>query len=332
MKTSENYNILDLTKFVFAFAVIAIHTHICCNSKQVIVEIINQTLQYAVPFFFVVSGYFLGKKLFLAETATEENLIYRKYLKRIAYMYIIWSIIYLPINLYYDIYKFGFSFLFATFDILRGWLFVGQNEGSWQLWYLLASLVGVCVIALFRRFNTRFELIFALSIMAFMIGLLYQEFHETISISSWGRIIVFIYDKIFRFTRNGIFVGWAFLMCGIMLARWNFNFKKSLIIICGGAILCFVNTDIAMIPITLGFVGLSINVPVSGSNTFFVKLRKLSIMIYLLHMLVVFLFLRYFQFGDMLLFIWVSLVTLICSLFFLYISKYRLFKFLYVVF
>ncbi len=87
-----------------------------------------------------------------------------------------------------------------------------------------------------------------------------------------------------------------------------------------------------MIPITLGFVGLLINVPVSGSNTFFVKLRKLSIMIYLLHMLVVFLFLRYFQFGDMLLFIWVSLVTLICSLFFLYISKYRLFKFLYVVF
>ncbi len=93
MKTSENYNILDLTKFVFAFAVIAIHTHICCNSKQVIVEIINQTLQYAVPFFFVVSGYFLGKKLFLAETATEENLIYRKYLKRIAYMYIIWTLV-----------------------------------------------------------------------------------------------------------------------------------------------------------------------------------------------------------------------------------------------
>ena len=87
-----------------------------------------------------------------------------------------------------------------------------------------------------------------------------------------------------------------------------------------------------MIPITLGFVGLLINVPVSGSNTFFVKLRKLSIMIYLLHMLVFFLFLRYFQFGDMLLFIWVSLVTLICSLFFLYISEYRLFKFLYVVF
>lgn len=332
MKTSENYNILDLTKFVFAFAVIAIHTHICCNSKQVIVEIINQTLQYAVPFFFVVSGYFLGKKLFLAETATEENLIYRKYLKRIAYMYIIWSIIYLPINLYYDIYKFSFSFLFATFDILRGWLFVGQNEGSWQLRYLLASLVGVCVIALFRRFNTRFGLIFALSIMAFMIGLLYQEFHETISISSWGRIIVLIYDKIFRFTRNGIFVGWAFLMCGIMLARWNFNSKKSLIIICGGAILYCVNTDIAMIPMTLGLVGLLINVPVSGSNTFFVKLRKLSIMIYLLHMLVVFLFLRYFQFGDMLLFIWVSLVTLICSLFFLYISKCRLLKFLYVVF
>ena len=234
MKTSENYNILDLSKFVFAFAVIAIHTHICCNSKQVIVEIINQTLQYAVPFFFVVSGYFLGKKLFLAKTATEENLIYRKYLKRIAYMYIIWSIIYLPINLYYDIYKFGFSFLFATFDILRGWLFVGQNEGSWQLWYLLASLVGVCVIALFRRFNTCFELIFALSIMAFMIGLLYQEFHETISISSSGRIIALIYDKVFRFTRNGIFVGWAFLMCGIMLVRWNYNIKKSLIIICGG--------------------------------------------------------------------------------------------------
>lgn len=332
MKTSENYNILDLSKFVFAFAVIAIHTHICCNSKQVIVEIINQTLQYAVPFFFVVSGYFLGKKLFLAETATEENLIYRKYLKRIAYMYIIWSIIYLPINLYYDIYKFGFSFLFATFDILRGWLFVGQNEGSWQLWYLLASLVGVCVIALFRRFNTCFELIFALSIMAFMIGLLYQEFHETISISSSGRIIALIYDKVFRFTRNGIFVGWAFLMCGIMLVRWNYNIKKSLIIICGGAILYFVNTDIAMIPMTLGLVGLLINLPVSGSSSFFVKLRKLSIMIYLLHMIVVFFFLRYFELGDIRLFIWVSLVTLFLSLLLLVVLRCHTLKYLNMLF
>lgn len=229
-----NYNILDLAKFVFAFAVIAIHTHICLNSQLMIIDLLNQEIQYAVPFFFVVSGYFLGRKLLLAETTMAETNIYRKYLKRIGCMYIIWCLIYLPINLYYDLYKFGFSIPFTAFDILRGWLFVGQNEGSWQLWYLLASLIAACIIALFRRLKIRFGVIFVFSIMAFILGLLYQGFHDDLSISNFGRLLVLAYAKIFRFTRNGFFVGWAFLMSGIMLAKWNFKKKGSLLIICGG--------------------------------------------------------------------------------------------------
>lgn len=327
-----NYNILDLAKFVSAFAVIAIHTHICSNSQLIIIDAINQALQYAVPFFFVVSGYFLGKKLFLAKTTREESSIYRKYFKRIAYMYAIWCIVYLPINLYYDLHMFSFSFLFTAFDIVRGWLFVGQNEGSWQLWYLLASLVGVYVISLFRRFKISFKLIFALSIFSFMLGLVYQDFHDKLSLSSYARIIVLFYDKLFRFTRNGLFVGWAFLMCGIMLSYWNFNVKKSLMTICGGAILNFANKDIAMIPIILGLVGLLINIPLYGSTSFFMKLRKLSIMIYLLHMIVCFLFLRYFHLGNVFLFICTSFMTLMCSLLLLCLSKYRPFNFLNVAF
>lgn len=100
----------------------------------------------------------------------------------------------------------------------------------------------------------------------------------------------------------------------------------------GGAILYFVNTDIAMIPMILGLVGLLINVPVSGSNTFFVKLRKLSIMIYLLHMIVVFFFLRYFELGDIRLFIWVSFVTLFLSLLLLVVLRCHTLKYLNMLF
>lgn len=87
-----------------------------------------------------------------------------------------------------------------------------------------------------------------------------------------------------------------------------------------------------MLPITLGFVSLLINIPLRGDVSFFKQLRKLSIMIYLIHMIMVFLFLKYFQLGDIRLFLSVSLSSLLCLLFLLYISNYRPFKFINLAF
>ncbi len=62
----KTYPAIDILKFVFAITVVALHTNLIPNSKTEYVPYIftGIFLRLAVPFFFVVSGYFLVDKLF----------------------------------------------------------------------------------------------------------------------------------------------------------------------------------------------------------------------------------------------------------------------------
>ena len=64
-KSNEKYNAIDLFKLIMAVCVIAIHTNPLyeCNSKAVI-SIYNTLVGVANPFFFLSSGYLIGKKYF----------------------------------------------------------------------------------------------------------------------------------------------------------------------------------------------------------------------------------------------------------------------------
>ncbi len=64
-KSNEKYNAIDLFKLIMAVCVIAIHTNPLyeCNSKAVI-SIYNTLVCVANPFFFLSSGYLIGKKYF----------------------------------------------------------------------------------------------------------------------------------------------------------------------------------------------------------------------------------------------------------------------------
>lgn len=63
--SNDKYNVIDLFKLIMAVCVIAIHTNPLygCNSKAVI-SIYNTVVGAANPFFFLSSGYLIGKKYF----------------------------------------------------------------------------------------------------------------------------------------------------------------------------------------------------------------------------------------------------------------------------
>ena len=277
-----NFNILDLLKFLFAFAVIAIHTHVSEDRTTDCMAILNIVENLAVPFFFIVSGFFLGRKI----SVNNEFAVYKRYVHRILKLYIIWCILYLPINLYYEIVVYKFSLGFTIFDIIRGWLLVGENPYSWPLWYLLASVVAVLLIYIFRKFKCNFNIILLCSLIFFMIGWCYSTYHDLFS--NFGHteyILSEIYDKTFRTTRNGFFEGWIYIMLGVSLAKWNSR-KFSLISICGGAILAFFNDTICLVPLGYGLVGTLIHIQWNGNVKIYKWLRTLSILVYLIHMMV----------------------------------------------
>lgn len=58
-----NLNGIDLFKFLFSFAVVAIHAHLLDGLEGNFVAALRIVENLAVPFFFIVSGFFLGGKI-----------------------------------------------------------------------------------------------------------------------------------------------------------------------------------------------------------------------------------------------------------------------------
>lgn len=91
-KSNEKYNAIDLFKLIMAVCVIAIHTNPLyeCNSKAVI-SIYNTLVGVANPFFFLSSGYLIGKKYF---GGGQDSSYILRHIRKLLKLYLIWTVVY----------------------------------------------------------------------------------------------------------------------------------------------------------------------------------------------------------------------------------------------
>ena len=146
----EVYNNLDIFKFIMAICVIAIHTHPLENiSNNIILQIYEEFVRLAVPFFFMASGFLLFNKINLDE---RDKALYkvRLFARKMLRMYVIWSVIYIPLAMY-NYFTTSKGVLSATILYVKDLIFVGSHFYSWQLWYLLSSLYSSLLILLFIK-------------------------------------------------------------------------------------------------------------------------------------------------------------------------------------
>lgn len=91
----NNYELIDILKFVCAIFVVMIHTEIMSDTNNTIQWYIMHTiLRIAVPFFFIASGFLFGKKYLQDKKKLKENSI--KQIKRLIIPFIFWSIVIVP--------------------------------------------------------------------------------------------------------------------------------------------------------------------------------------------------------------------------------------------
>ena len=147
----------------------------------------------AVPFFFMVSGFFLFWGGF-ADTGSV-----KKFLGRTAGMYGLSMLVYLPINLYAGQ---------LTFPEVIGDVLIGGT--MYHLWYFPALMLGVLVVTwLLRRLGVKRTLIVAA--VLYGIGLFGDSYYGLIE----G--VPFLYRayealfSVFEYTRNGLFLRRCFL-------------------------------------------------------------------------------------------------------------------------
>lgn len=183
---------LDIVKFICAYLICLIHFPIFSVASSGFQNQINLFFsQYlcrlAIPFYFTCSGFLLFRKMNIKELN----------LNRI------------------KTYCFRILRLLGTWTVI---LFVG---GTVQLWYLGALVVAVSLLTMLIKSGMRIRYIVLISVCLYAIGLLGDSYKGflTMANSSTVEKIISAYDMFFDTTRNGLFMGFIFVLMGAIMSN-----------------------------------------------------------------------------------------------------------------
>lgn len=196
MSSSRTYKGIEIFRVVAAFLVVAIHTSPLASYSGTADFVFTRVIaRVAVPFFFMVTGYFVLSK----------GTGVRRFLKKTAIIYAASAALYLPINVYAGHLR-GWGLL----DLVQQVLFEGT---FYHLWYLPAALLGAWLTSLLMRRTSR-GVCAAIVTALYVLGLLGDSY--------WGLIegvpgVSSAYNALFAlmgYTRNGLFFAPMFMFLG----------------------------------------------------------------------------------------------------------------------
>lgn len=174
---TKSNNSIESMRFIAAFAVILIH-YFYPKEKDFgdLGLIVNQCARFAVPFFFIVSGYFLAEKL----KQGDKPIVYLNYIKKVLILYIAWQLIYFINPPHGEIYIRGFwkaysNKLHSVID--QRWDYVIFKGWSQHLWFFLSLALTVGVFFLFRL--KRIYLLVVIAFILYIIGALTKTYAKS---------------------------------------------------------------------------------------------------------------------------------------------------------
>lgn len=183
-------------------------------SSSLFMGIMNILSPIAVPTFFAVSGF-----LFFIKKRNVSDLW--KYVWRVAKLYLIWTLIYLPF-IACEYYSRNMVNINGIIDFLKNFFFSGSY---FHLWFLPALFVAIVLVFCgSKRLSDRSMII--LSIVLFVIGTLVDTYSSLSSMLTWSG-----YKAIFITTRNGVFFGLPFVVIGKLVAERRYEPKISALIV-----------------------------------------------------------------------------------------------------
>jgi len=330
MQSSKNkYYSIDLLKFIMSFIVIAIHTEPLHNiNNENISKIYNILVEYAVPFFFLASGFLIGIKLETPLKSQKNIEIIKKQLNKIIKMYLIWTLIYSPLAIYkYNLD--GTPFIQAFSLYVKGFVFIGEQYNSWHLWYLLSTIYALFTILFLIKRNFSIKKILSISLFISLISI---TFTYLVEYQYELPNILYIIKKIIKSSvLNGrIFLGTVYIPLGIYLSKKTFpkyiNFTITIICLLLTYIINNKIIDFYLLIISsVTFFEIIKNTQLKG-NKFYQFARNSSTIIFLIHMYIWTFYYsiiygkRKFGFDN---FIITSLVSTLIALIYIIAKKYK---------
>ena len=313
----KKYNAIDITKFLLAIIVIFNHTVSIKEFNLIIQEILNILMKAVVPFFFIASGFLLGKKIIHNPDKEKEIII--EYIKKALKTYILWTIIYLPITIYgWKVYN--FTIMEGIVNFIKNFIFRGENYYSWPLWYMLgtvyAGIIYFLIYKVKRIKNKSLIIAFVFFAVSIIVNLLISNKEE------FRGIIYSCINIIEKLIASGrILSGVAYTIIGTYIARNNTNLAiiKSIILLLIGILLevilpSYINEMGVLIYVVMMFL-IILNIKLKDNKVYLI-LRKNSTIIYFIHMIICFIYtliFREFPYYGLDQFIFVTVISLIIA-------------------
>ena len=280
-----NLNAVDLGKFLMAFLVVAGHTGPLTHCKSQPVLVLYQIiLSYAVPFFFLSTGYLLGQKLNrLPEYGDVTPL--NGYIQKTVHMYLVCSLLYLPLAVSFFI-KSNYPLWEMFTEYFKGLVFWGEHYNSWQLWYLLSSIYALLFIRFLIKHKVSIEgiAVLALLVIPLMVCVDALAAYEY-GLPRYAEAVRSLLIQTFRNSR--ILNGFVLLPFGLFLVKHTISGKMSAFLFLAGAVLIFAPNEVIGLGgsylSAVGLFGMALNVNLPDSPVYKI-LRTMSTDIFVIHM------------------------------------------------
>ena len=281
---------IDVIKYIMAFCVIAIHTTPLKGIDNYIASrLYESVVSIAVPFFFLSSGYLIGRKI-KNRKENDDALVERQQKKIISY-YVIWTIIYLPLTIW-GFCQAGEGFVKSLIQFIRNVVFQGENYYSWPLWYLLSAMYGLVVLKIIiSRTKGKKEFVFC-SIGIICICMSMHFATDYIVNNESGNSVIKVLSILIKKTigKGRMFSGTYYLLIGNLISRSKYQFNKIILVfgfITSYLITAFTSFFPMKVMMCVFFFILVVSLNLRGDGRYF---RRSSTIMYYTHMLFFFIF------------------------------------------
>ena len=286
----KKYNSLDLYKLFASICVIAIHTNPLNGCDSPFTDIFKAVTSTAVPFFFLTSGFLLGKKMVYPYNGISNLFVIKKYLLKIFKWYIIWSALYMPLAVH-DYIRSGDSVIKCIFLYLRGLLLLGQNYNSWMLWYLLSTIYALIFIYVLLKKKIMLKNIVLISVGIYMISISMDWLVLQKTLPDFFMLLARVIKK--TFLTGGLFKGAFYISVGLLLASENiekWKYKGAwLLLAVGFTAKCMLTNVLAeslVIPVyVIALFIILVQIDMKDSPWYLIA-RNISMIVYFIHMYV----------------------------------------------
>ena len=327
-----NYDILDLTKIVLAFMIVAIHSNL-------FPEQLYPWLRLAVPLFFIISSFLLFKRM-NNRSENEKKEIVKKYIVRLLKLYCFWFIVLLPYTIFLRKEWFADGIIIGVIKSIRAILFSSTFPVSW---FITATIEGTLIVYFLSKKKKTYILLIATSILSYVLCCLASGY-------------IYLFDDKMTMALKFLEPQFTFLaaliyiIIGKEFAEKKYNDISLLVYICSmivfGVLLynewmmISINTGVLsndcllfIMPLSVSLFGiiLKINIKLKNAKT----LRQLSSFIYPFHFIVIAVvryIIKSFTSNNTVLntatFLITCIICIVCFLIVRYLQRFKYFKLL----